>query len=159
MKESNLNTIISNSFNNYINSKCTKIPDPIQGRGIQLPCDYFGSYNGIPLYGESKLIKSNLNAWNFKNTVEEHQFENLHFYANQKVETLSIYTIGYYVPRQLKIVFVFDSEFVYNELKKGITTFKKPTIMNWYKNNKFLYIKKDLLQDLHLLKEKIIYGY
>jgi hypothetical protein len=109
------------------------------------------------MYLESKLIKSNLNAWNFKNTVEEHQFENLHFYANQKVETLCLYSLGYYIPRVLKIVFFFDSEFVYNQLQNGLTSFKKNSILQWYNNNKFFVIKKDLIVDLYSLKEKIIY--
>jgi hypothetical protein len=124
-----------------------------------LPFDAFGSFNGIPMYLESKLIKSNLNAWNFKNTVEEHQFENLHFYANQNTETLCLFSIGYYIPNKLKIIFFFDSEFVYNQLQNGLTSFKKNSILHWYNNEKFFVIKKDYIQDLHLLREKIIYGY
>ncbi len=157
MKESELNTIISKSFNNHPNSRCTKIPDGQGGRSIQLPFDYFGSYDGVPLYGESKLIKSNLNAWNFKNTVEEHQFENLHFYANQKVETLCLFSIGYYIPNKLKIIFFFNSEFVYNQLQFNLTTFKKSSIIKLYNDNMYLNIKKGLIENLHLLKEKIIY--
>lgn len=138
MRENNLNTIIKNSFNTVECSRCTKIPDPAKGEGITLPFDYFGLYKGVPLYGESKLLKTNLCAFNLS-LIEDHQYENLHFYSSTSIKTpYCLYSIGYYIPRKLKVVFFFDSEFVYNEKINNVTSFKKPQIVNWYEKGLFL---------------------
>lgn len=167
MLERNLNAIIKRSFDLQENSCCCKIPDGQKGQSIQLPFDLFGMYHGIPLYCESKLIKSNLNAFAL-NKIELHQYDSLHFYSTKSIcKNLCIYSIGYYVPRSLKIVFFFDSEFIYNEFQSGIKSFKKQQMTNWHEKELFLPInyttiddkRVEVISNLERLEEKIIYGY
>jgi hypothetical protein len=165
MVESNLNTIIKNSINLLPKSRAFKIPDGRGGISIQSPMDSFGVLLGYPLYYETKLVKKNLNAFSF-DRIEDHQYENLEFYHSSLVnKNYCLCIVGYYVPRVLKGVFIFDSHFVFEEHSKGIKSFKKKQLLEW-KKDYFIDInyhtvdnKRVELLDLSSIESKIIKGY
>ena len=164
MLEKNLNSIIKSSINLY--GRATKIPDGQKGLSQQNPFDIFGAIHGYPLYIESKLIKKNLNSFSF-NIVEDHQYENLSWYYNNlKCKKYCLIAVGYYVPRVIKGVFFFDIKFITDEKEKGVKSFKKNIITNWYDKKLCIPIsstiidnKRKEIMDLSNLEEKIIYGY
>lgn len=167
-RESQLNTIIKNSFNlQSYNSRLFKIPDPKAGTGIQNPFDIIGIIFGTPTYIESKLIKKEYEAFSLKR-VEEHQYENLLWYKNKSNEkTYSLIIVGYYVPRKVKEIFIFDSSFVFSEYQKGVKSFNKKQILKWKENQLFLPInykdidekRVEVIDNIDLLESKIIRSY
>lgn len=122
MLERDLNTIIANSIKTYGGTAC-KIPDPKGGTGIQLPFDIFGAYKGKPLYIESKLIKSNVNAFPFKR-VEEHQYHYLHTYKQIIPTSVCLIAVSYWMSRSLFKVFFFEYNIIRDRYLKGEKSFK-----------------------------------
>jgi len=108
MKESNLNTIITNGLKEL--GFAHKISDPVGGTGSQLPFDGFAICLGEAIYFESKMLKP-LKAWNF-NSIEDHQYENLNFIKKEVPSSLCIYPIGAFEPRKYFYLFIFDSELI-----------------------------------------------
>lgn len=106
MEESNLNTIIKNSFivKGFF---ADKIGDPKGGYGKQNPFDGFAVVPNTNIYWEAKLLKNKIKSFNF-NIIEKHQYDNLGLIYNLNNMNLSIYPIGIYISRQLFHVFVFE---------------------------------------------------
>jgi hypothetical protein len=164
MKESELNLIIKNTFNE--NEFCFKIPDGREGIAIQNPFDLFGVIQGRPSYIESKLIKGGIYSFNF-DKIEDHQFANLLKIENCiKVPHHCLIAVGFYKPRELKIVMFFDFMYIWNEKQNGRKSFLKKELEVYYNNNMFLPIKStltngkksDRIIGIENLEGKIIYG-
>lgn len=166
-RESELNTIIKNSFNLQDRSRLFKIPDPIHGTGIRNPCDLVGIIHGYPAYVESKLIKKEYEAFSL-NRVEDHQYENLQWYnKNSQNKIYSLIIVGYYVPRKIKDIFIFDSNFVFEQYSQGVKSFKKKQILEWREKQSFCSInykeiegkRLEVISDLENIDTKIIRGF
>lgn len=165
--EAALNTIIQNSL--MRDSWGFKIPDSQGGRGIQLPYDLLGVNNGLPLYAESKLIKNKYQSFNYASRVESHQWKNLlRIRESLKVPNFTLITLGVWIPRESFRVFFFDMFTLYNKMNAGIKSIKKKELEQLVSDNMYLNIvsekdkidskkRKQFIQDIHLLKEKIIY--
>ena len=150
MKESDLNTIINNSFKEIGFSH--KISDPIGGYGIQNPFDGFSVIKDKNIYWETKLIKNEYGSFNF-NIIEDHQIKALTQIKNENKNNICLILVGYYIPRKLFEVFAFDIELM-NELKsKGKNSLLKKEIM-LYKDKAVKISKKKL--DCSLLLDNVI---
>lgn len=142
--EAKLNTIIKNSIN--IHEWAFKIPDHAKGKSfVTNPFDGFGILNNKPLYYETKLIKKGIYAFSF-DRIEEHQWKNLKQISDLLKDNCYCFIfVGFYEIRKLKIVMVFDFNFLWQEKQLGRKSFTKKELMQFYNDNKYLPIQKVLL--------------
>lgn len=165
MIEADLNTIIKNSIKEK--GWCHKISDQGGQAYTENPFDLFGVYEGKPIYIESKLIKGGIYSLNL-DRIEEHQYKNLNEIKEVlTVENYCLYAVGFYKPREMKIVMFFDSDYVWKEKQNGKKSFLKKELEEFYNQGKYYSIKSILEEDgkrheriidFDNLKEKIIYG-
>jgi hypothetical protein len=164
MVESELNLLIKMSLI-ALGEKATKISDPIKGTGVQNPFDGFGGYKRRPFYWEAKLIKPCIKAFNFK-IIYDHQYENIAWYHNNIYNSLSLFLIGFYSPRKLKIIMAFDPMFILEERGKGKVSFLAKELNAWYSKGLFCDTsmaevegKRRCIFDFKDLDRKVINGY
>ena len=163
MNEAKLNTIIQNSL--LKTSWGVKIPDPQGGRGVQLPFDGFGTLVGLPIYFETKIQKD-YSAFSF-NRIEEHQRRNLLKIKNTlDIEHLNLVILGIWENRKSFRLFFFDAPSLFKLQDSGVKSIKKVELESFVEKGYYLNIKsekdtlgksKQYIQDLHLIKDKIIY--
>lgn len=111
MNEAVVNTIIKNMFNEQ--GVAYKIPDPGKGEvftSIERPFDGFGTISidnkQYPMYWEAKYSNT-LKAFNFKNSLREHQAEWLDKFS--KVEnSYNFVILGVDVSNRDKRLYIFD---------------------------------------------------
>lgn len=164
MKEKDLTTIVNSSFKKCENCWVYKIPDPPKGSATassKRPFDVFGYTDKYNFVIELKLIKSNLGSFNF-NIIEEHQLYNLTF-INKIVNLYSDdqfyigYGIGYFIPRKLFVLFLFENSTIQYLINKGITSLKKPIITALYEAGFYMPIKRqNNIYTIFNLKDNII---
>lgn len=156
MKELDLNRQIVQSIK-ISKGWAFKLPDPsfadIKRGAGKLPYDIYGeTHDGRGLHMESKLIKpqtnSLLSSFAFKE-IREHQVENLtelsEIRSRNKTNQLLAYSIGYWRPRSLYVVFFFDVDYIHDLMAKGVTSLKGPEMMKFYEEGRFLPVKKKTL--------------
>jgi penicillin-binding protein-related factor A (putative recombinase) len=162
MKESDLNTIIRNSFLKKGNW-CFKIPDP-QGMAAmsssKSPFDLFGLTTEYVFYWESKLIKHEYSAFSFS-SIEPHQLENLKKIKDLVKGTplepfvLTVVVLGVWIPRKSWELFIFDIDFILKEIESGNKSVKKKQLLD-IREKKSILISKDLTFDYREVPLKLI---
>ena len=166
MKESDLNRDINRSFN--LEYWGCKIPDPANGTGVQRPFDGFSVLPNTPIYYESKLIRNGLYAINFK-SIEEHQYANLLKIKKMLPNALCIALIGFYIPRKMYKLMVFDIDYINNRRLSGEKSIKQKELNSFIEQGKFLDFTKiealtssgnakkvSVIQDLKRISEVVI---
>jgi penicillin-binding protein-related factor A (putative recombinase) len=168
VKESELNTIISKSFND--NFFGHKIADGVGGVSVQNPFDGFAVIPGTPIYFESKMMKNQIEAFNFK-SIEPHQIENLQAVKKCLPKSLCLITLGIYIPRKLFIVLPIDISFITELMQEGKKSILKKELEPIIEKKVFLKInsidritdkgkkikvKRVIKDDLLSINEKVI---
>jgi len=155
--ESDLNWLIVKSIN-ASGGFAEKLKDPSYSelmRGARkVAYDYFGTLNnGQSIDGESKLIKPStttqlLSSFAFSK-IEDHQIANLSKQVDIRERTqnnaIIVYSIGYWIPRKLKIVFFFDAKFIHDLINTKKTSISGKEMMKFYDEGKYLTIMSDYL--------------
>lgn len=173
MVESDFNRILGHSFSLISHSRLSKISDGKGGAMVKNPFDFWGFYQGYPIYCESKLIKG-VKAFNLSR-IEDHQYENLSF-AHESLSYTGtkhycLVPVCFYSPREMKRVLFFDFSFVEAEHNKGTVSFKQKELIKWMEAGLFLDIKshkyldgdkekrREIVENLEGLDKIIIKGY
>lgn len=159
MKESQLNTIISNSLKTI--GWAYKISDPMGGTGIQNPFDGFGVYNKYSIYWEAKLLKS-YQAFNFKK-IESHQLKNLIDINNILLNNCyTIIVLGIFESRKYFDVYFFDIKYIDKLIKNNKKSVLKKELLELKKQDMYLPIfrdkklKKYYIDNIHNIYNKVI---
>lgn len=136
MKENDFNGLVTKTFNNNENAWAYKIPDP-QGMAalssIKRPCDIIAVYNNESYYIESKLLKNEFLAFNFSR-IEEHQIYHLTRIKKSNPNTLCLIFVAYWVSRKIYEFFVFDIDFILEQMKTNKSILKKKILEMRNKN-------------------------
>ena len=146
MKESDLNTIIVNSFkaNNYY---AYKIVDPSSADVFttsKRPFDIFAETKENVYHIETKLIKS-WKAFNFK-VIKSHQLENLLFLRKLNQDRKSLIVLGVWIPYRNFCLFLFDILFITKLIGEGKKSILKKELLDYRKKNMFLNINKKIIE-------------
>lgn len=162
--EATLNGILDRSFKRT--EFHHKIQDATGGQGLARPFDSFCTFKGLPTYYETKILKK-YEAFGFASRVEDHQWDNLRLIDSKlSVENNTWIVLGIYELRKSFRVFFFDMKYLWNLKECGVKSIKKKELEQLVEKGLYLDIKgeedkqgkrKQYIQDLHLLKEKIIY--
>lgn len=160
--EATLNSILDRSFKRI--EFHNKIQDAVGGKGLQRPFDCFGTYDGKPLYYETKLLKK-YEAFSFSR-IEDHQEANLKLiHKKLNVPNYTLIVLGIYIARKEFKVLFFDSEYIWKLKESGIKSIKKKELLELVDKNMFLEIKSEkeynnkyvkYIQNLDKIKEVII---
>jgi penicillin-binding protein-related factor A (putative recombinase) len=151
MEETDLNRIIAKSLH-----WGHKLPDP-QGQEVytasKRPFDGFGVTPNHFVYFESKFMKG-LESFNYKNRVEDHQWENLLDIKRINKLTTCVITLGIWAPRDFKVM-AFEANYLWDRMQKGIPSLKAKELQSLLDKNLFVKVEKDMI-DIELLLSKII---
>lgn len=156
MKESDLNRHISKSLKKDYEG--FKIQDGLGGISTSSPFDGIGAIPGIPIYFESKLLKNKIQSLNFKK-IEDHQIKALTGYKKLLPFSLSIVTVGIFIPRKLYKLFVLDINLVNYFISINKKSILKKEWELLVEKNMYITMKRensDYIFDPLLLKEKLI---
>lgn len=157
MKETDLNRIIVKSIKQN-DGWAHKISDDAQNfiGTSKKPFDYFGVLNNKPIYGESKLIKNGIYAFNFKR-IEDHQLTSLMNIRKRLESTCyTVFSIGFWKSRKFFYVVFFDLDLICWLMDNGIVSIKQKDIQRLIDEDKYCTIKSGEIIDLNDIENKII---
>jgi len=130
---------------------------------VKKPFDYLGCTNKFFIYGESKMIKDGLYAFNFKR-IEPHQFDAL-LNCKKAIQSMkyvnfhTVVSVGFWKPRVFFYVMFFDIISILRAIENGRKSIKKKELEAIIADNQYLNIKKGLVVDIETLSDKIIYDF
>lgn len=158
MKEKDLNRVIVSSLKDI--GFAHKISDDAQNftGTSKKPFDYFAVTEDFTVYGESKFIKG-IYSFNF-NRLEEHQIEALTEIAT-KTEmydstVLPVVSIGFWEPHKFLFIIFFHIKTINSLIDAGTNSIKKKELERIIENGKYLEVKKNTVQHIELLSNKVI---
>jgi len=130
MKESDINTIVSNSLKSK--GVAHKIADHQRGQGTQSPFDGFAALPGVPIYWESKLLKG-YQAFSFKK-IEPHQIENLITYKKLIPLSECVIVLAVWESRHFLDFYFFDIRTILTKMENSLS-YKKVELLEMKDKN------------------------
>lgn len=154
MKESDINTIIVNSFGENDKYFSYKIPDPpksVARIATERPFDGF-TVRSKPIYFETKLLKG-YQAFSFS-LIKDHQLRNLDIIKRTNNEVESIIILAVWESRKYLDIYMFDILFILNRIRLGDKSVLKKELLSL--EDKYSIKVKNKLFDAEEALSKII---
>lgn len=160
MKESDLNSIIANSFREG-GWFAFKIPDPHSSSAktsSQLPFDGFALYDEGAFYWESKLMKGDYRAFPFS-SIQPHQLSNLSLIGRVAKESgltfvRSCVMLGVWKSRDYFDLYAFDMGYIIDAMEKGSKSILKKDLLSMRDRHRIGISNR--LFDVSLISERVV---